>query len=116
MNVTIEKCGDELIAALAGEIDHHNSKQIREAIDAELERGGYKLLTFDLESVSFMDSSGIGVIIGRSRKMGYFGGEVYAEHLSGRILKIFKVSGLHTLIRTSVPKQQKEREGEKHNA
>ena len=37
MNVTIEKCGDELIAALAGEIDHHNSKQIREAIDAELE-------------------------------------------------------------------------------
>ena len=48
MNVTIEKCGDELIAALAGEIDHHNSKQIREAIDAELERGGYKLLTFDL--------------------------------------------------------------------
>ena len=116
MNVTIEKCGDELIAALAGEIDHHNSKQIREAIDAELERGGYKLLTFDLESVSFMDSSGIGVIIGRSRKMGYFGGEVYAEHLSGRILKIFKVSGLHTLIRTSVPKQQKEREGENHNA
>ena len=116
MNVTIEKCGDELIAALAGEIDHHNSKQIREAIDTELERGGYKLLTFDLESVSFMDSSGIGVIIGRSRKMGYFGGEVYAEHLSGRILKIFKVSGLHTLIRTSVPKQQKEREGEKHNA
>ena len=50
------------------------------------------------------------------RLMGYFGGEVYAEHLSGRILKIFKVSGLHTLIRTSVPKQQKEREGEKHNA
>lgn len=48
--------------------------------------------------------------------MGYFGGEVYAEHLSGRILKIFKVSGLHTLIRTSVPKQQKEREGENHNA
>ena len=32
MNVTIEKCGDELIAALAGEIDHHNSKQIREAM------------------------------------------------------------------------------------
>ena len=52
MNVTIEKCGDELIAALAGEIDHHNSKQIREAIDAELERGGYKLLTFDPESGS----------------------------------------------------------------
>ena len=76
MNVTIEKCGDELIAALAGEIDHHNSKQIREAIDAELERGGYKLLTFDLESVSFMDSSGIGIVLGRYKVVSKGGGRL----------------------------------------
>ena len=105
MNVTIEKCGDELIAALAGEIDHHNSKQIREAIDAELERGGYKLLTFDLESVSFMDSSGIGVIIGRCRNIGYYGGEVVAQNLNDRVKKIFRVSGLHTLIRADATEQ-----------
>ena len=99
MNVTIEKCGDELIAALAGEIDHHNSKQIREAIDAELERGGYKLLTFDLESVSFMDSSGIGMMIGRCKNMDFTGGEVRAEHMNGRIRKIFLLSGLHKMVK-----------------
>ena len=99
MNVTIEKCDDELIAALAGEIDHHNSKQIREAIDAELERGGYKLLTFDLESVSFMDSSGIGMMIGRCKNMDFTGGEVRAEHMNGRIRKIFLLSGLHKMVK-----------------
>ena len=98
MNVTIEKCGDELIAALAGEIDHHNSKQIREAIDAELERGGYKLLTFDLESVSFMDSSGIGILIGRKKTMDMHAGKVTAVNLGERVYKIFEKSGLFQII------------------
>ena len=103
MNVTIEKCGDELIAALAGEIDHHNSKQIREAIDAELERGGYKLLTFDLESVSFMDSSGIGIVLGRYKVVSKGGGLNHEEHCKIRIFEpvgkrgtcAFRCSGVH---------------------
>ena len=89
------------------ELDHHEADRLKQEADFFIETGQVKTLVFDFAGT---------VIIGRSRKMGYFGGEVYAEHLSGRILKIFKVSGLHTLIRTSVPKQQKEREGEKHNA
>ena len=101
---------------LPGELDHHNAEEIRKESDHLIEHNHIRYVIFDFTDTTFMDSSGIGVIIGRSRKMGYFGGEVYAEHLSGRILKIFKVSGLHTLIRTSVPKQQKEREGENHNA
>ena len=62
-----------------------------------------RTLIFDFSQTEFMDSSGIGVIIGRSRKMGYYGGDVYAEHLNGRVRKIFQVSGLHTLIRTDLP-------------
>ena len=98
MNVTIEKCGDELIAALAGEIDHHNSKQIREAIDAELERGGYKLLTFDLESVSFMDSSGIGLLLGRYKMVQYLGGRVSAVNVTDNIVRMIKMSGIDKFI------------------
>ena len=98
MNVTIEKCGDELIAVLAGEIDHHNSKQIREAIDAELERGGYKLLTFDLESVSFMDSSGIGLVMGRWKLMRDISGRVVIENAPKAIKKVMKMSGIEKLI------------------
>ena len=97
---------DELIAALAGEIDHHNSKQIREAIDAELERGGYKLLTFDLESVSFMDSSGIGMVMGRYRKMSYLGGQTYVTGIGEGVDRIFSMSGLYRII----PKYQERTE------
>ena len=98
MNVTIEKCGDELIAALAGEIDHHNSKQIREAIDAELERGGYKLLTFDLESVSFMDSSGIGMILGRYRRMSSQECGMAIVGCSKSIRNILNMAGVFSII------------------
>lgn len=97
MNVTIEKCGDELIAALAGEIDHHNSKQIREAIDAELERGGYKLLTFDLESVSFMDSSGIGIVLGRYKVVSKGGGRLRIINANRRIERILRMAGIFQL-------------------
>ena len=107
---------DCLCIRMPEEVDHHVSEEICRNADHVILESRVNQVVFDFEDTRFMDSSGIGVIIGRSRKMGYFGGEVYAEHLSGRILKIFKVSGLHTLIRTSVPKQQKEREGENHNA
>ena len=97
MNVTIEKCGDELIAALAGEIDHHNSKQIREAIDAELERGGYKLVTFDLESVSFMDSSGIGIVLGRYKVVSKGGGRLRIINANRRVERILRMAGIFSI-------------------
>ena len=70
------------------ELDHHEVDRLKQEADFFIETGQVKTLVFDFAGTEFMDSSGIGVIIGRSRKMGYFGGEVYAEHLSGRILKI----------------------------
>ena len=68
------------------ELDHHEADRLKQEADFFIETGQVKTLVFDFAGTEFMDSSGIGV------------------------------SGLHTLIRTSVPKQQKEREGENHNA
>ena len=65
-----------------------------------------KTLIFDFGETEFMDSSGIGVLIGRSKKMSYYGGEVYAQHLNGRVQKIFRVSGLHALIQTDMPDKE----------
>lgn len=98
------------------ELDHHEADRLKQEADFFIETGQVKTLVFDFAGTEVHGQLRNRGDYRRSRKMGYFGGEVYAEHLSGRILKIFKVSGLHTLIRTSVPKQQKEREGENHNA
>lgn len=83
------------------EVDHHCAEQLRK--EADLLIGAYHIrkLVFDFSETEFMDSSGIGVLIGRCKNMGYSGGEVTAEHLNERIKKIFIVSGLHKMIQVT---------------
>ena len=80
------------------EIDHHVAGQLRQEADFMIEAGHVRRLVFDFSGTEFMDSSGIGVIIGRSRKIGYLGGDVAAKNLSDRMKKVFQVSGLYRLI------------------
>ncbi|MCM1258213.1 MAG: anti-sigma factor antagonist [Roseburia sp.] len=80
------------------EIDHHCAKELRQEIDKMLEVSHVRTLVFDFSQTEFMDSSGIGVLIGRCRNLGYSGGSVQAVHVSDRVQKIFMVSGLNKLI------------------
>lgn len=89
-----------LIVYVPKELDHHEAGQLKMEADMLIETHRVKRLVFDFEKTEFMDSSGIGVIIGRSRNMGFYGGTVTARNLSGRMEKIFRVSGLHSLIQT----------------
>lgn len=82
------------------ELDHHEAGKLRAQTDLLIENYQIRQLVFDFSQTEFMDSSGIGVIIGRSRNMGYFGGEVVAQNLNERVQKIFTISGLHKIIRT----------------
>lgn len=94
--------GDCLIVSVPKELDHHEAGRLKNEADAMIDAYHVKRLVFDFSKTEFMDSSGIGVIIGRCRSMGYYGGEVAACHLNDRVQKIFRVSGLHTLIRTDI--------------
>ena len=85
-------------ACLIGEIDHHGAGKLREEIDTMLERNHPDTLILDFREVTFMDSSGIGVILGRYKNMKFSGGTVRAEHLNERMYKIFHMSGLDELI------------------
>lgn len=82
------------------ELDHHEAGKLRAQTDLLIENYQIRQLIFDFSQTEFMDSSGIGVIIGRCRNMGYFGGEVVAQNLNERVQKIFTISGLHKIIRT----------------
>lgn len=83
------------------ELDHHCATQLRMETDLLINAYHVRKLVFDFSGTEFMDSSGIGVLIGRCKNMSYSGGEVSAENLSERIQKIFVVSGLHKIIRVS---------------
>ena len=81
------------------ELDHHEAGRLK--MEADFLIGAYHVrrLVFDFRETEFMDSSGIGVIIGRCKSMGFSGGEVAATNMNERVKKIFMVSGLQKLIR-----------------
>lgn len=92
-----------LMVYMPKELGHHEANQLKMEADLMIEAYHVKQLVFDFANTEFMDSSGIGVVIGRCRNMGYYGGKVYAQNLNGRLKKIFMVSGLHKLVGTSLP-------------
>lgn len=80
------------------EVDHHGAAGIRECADRLILDDKVKNIVFDFEDTTFMDSSGIGIIIGRYRKISCFGGKVYAINTSERITRLLKSSGLSSII------------------
>lgn len=97
----------QLVIRVPKELDHHQASQLKLEADLLIEAYQIKKLVFDFGDTEFMDSSGIGMMIGRCRNMGYYGGEVSAINLNQRLKKIFVVSGLHKLIRTDASENEK---------
>ncbi|MGL6200655.1 MAG: anti-sigma F factor antagonist [Lachnospiraceae bacterium] len=79
---------------LPNELDHHNAELIRREADRQIERNHIKYIIFDFADTNFMDSSGIGVIMGRYKKISLIGGEVWAMNTSERVRKILAMSGV----------------------
>lgn len=88
------------------ELDHHCATQLKQETDLLVDAYHVRKLIFDFSETEFMDSSGIGVLIGRCKNMGYSGGEVSAENLNERIQKIFVVSGLHKIIKIKTKEEE----------
>ena len=84
MGVTLSNQDGVLTAALTGDIDHHTARELRLAIDEAIERDKPGLLLLDFQGVDFMDSSGIGVLIGRKKTMDMHRGEICARNLGER--------------------------------
>ena len=83
---------------LPGELDHHNAEEIRKGADKLIEENHIKCVIFDFQETNFMDSSGIGVIMGRYKMVYLLGGEVWAVHANERMKKILTMSGVTKLI------------------
>jgi stage II sporulation protein AA (anti-sigma F factor antagonist) len=79
---------------LPREVDHHNAEEMRRNADALIEKNHVKHVIFDFGMTDFMDSSGIGVIMGRYKLIRLIGGGVYAVHANERIKKILTMSGV----------------------
>ena len=98
MDIKLENIGTTLVVKIEGEIDHHTAGKIRDEIDAAIEFHRPACLVIDFGGVSFMDSTGIGFLIGRYKKFKSFGVPVYLTNPSQSTDKILSMSGVYTLM------------------
>ena len=98
MEINAKSADRNQLQEQSGELDHHGARnalrEIELAIDASLPR----MLMLDLAGVTFMDSSGIGLLMGRFKLMRALGGTVYIANAGERIRKVLMLSGIHKII------------------
>ena len=87
-----------LLIRFHSDIDHHNAVQIRTKADRLIERGNLRNVVFDFGEVHFMDSSGIGMIMGRYKQVIFHGGKIAACGVSSEVDRILKISGLYRVM------------------
>lgn len=88
-----------IIVRLSGDLDHHVTEQIRNEIDESISTYKVFNVAFDFKNVSFMDSSGIGLMMGRYKKVRSAGGTVYVSNLNCQMQRIFGLFGLESIVK-----------------
>lgn len=96
--ISFKRNGNELTVFLHGEIDHRAVEGMRRQIDTMLEKSKPHHLRFDFSDVTFMDSSGIGMMIGRYKKVMSWHGSVSACGFNETMDRLFTMAGLHRII------------------
>ncbi|HEY8909774.1 MAG TPA: anti-sigma F factor antagonist [Desulfosporosinus sp.] len=87
-----------LFLRLEGELDMHTASMLRQAIDSEIDKRGIRTVILNLQDVRFVDSSGLGVILGRYKKLLPLGGKLKITNVPPHIYKIMELSGLPKII------------------
>ncbi|MGI6549191.1 MAG: anti-sigma F factor antagonist [Syntrophomonadales bacterium] len=98
MHVDLESIRDTLMARIKGEIDLATADELREIIDERLKKDSYKAIILDLGGVSFIDSSGLGFILGRYKKITGQGGKMYIVRARPSVSRVLELSGIKKLI------------------
>ena len=111
-NVKTEFSDGVMTAAVSGEIDHHTSKKIRESIDDCLAKHSPDKLVLDFSGVTFMDSSGLGLVMGRHRLTQAAGIAFEIQNIPPRPMQMFKMAGIERIIKINAGKEE---ENEKKN-
>lgn len=90
--------GETLTVILEGELDHHSAESVRAELETLIANPHVKRLVLDLGKLTFMDSSGIGVVLGRYRTLAKRGGGVAVRGPNAHVDRIFAMSGLYQIV------------------
>ncbi|MGL5149587.1 MAG: anti-sigma F factor antagonist [Clostridium sp.] len=90
---------DKLVVSLIGELDHHSAEEVRVRVDDRIQREEVKKVILDFSGVTFMDSSGIGVVVGRYKKINAKGGTLCVADINKSVKRVFELAGLLKIIK-----------------
>lgn len=98
MNIEFIESGQELTIRLSGELDHHGAEKTRDEIDEKVNSNNITKLIIDFENLDFIDSSGIGFVIGRYKNIRKRNGVIEIVNASKKVRKILDMSGIGKII------------------
>ena len=98
--------GRLVTAHIIGDIDHHNAREMRETIDDAVLKAQARALELDFRDVTFMDSSGIGLVMGRYKLMQEVGGSLRVVNIAGHLKKVMMLAGLDRLAVMDKPERR----------
>ena len=98
MNINFDREDKQLVVEITEEIDHHAAEKIRRKVDNEITRYMPRKTIFDFSRVTFMDSAGIGMLIGRYKMMKLIGGSLEIVNISETVKRILEMSGINKII------------------
>lgn len=116
MTIKYTKETKTLVCMLNEEIDEKESEKIRRNIDEEIENFIPRKVILDFDNISFMDSSGIGMVIGRYKLVKMLGGELEIVNVHKNVKKIFAMSGLYRIIKISEASEENNNNGKENNS
>lgn len=98
MQLDIVSKGDNVIARFDGELDEHTATDVRDKLDKRIFQGGFRNFVFDFSRLKFMDSTGIGVMLGRYKNLKRLGAGIYVASPNPHVDKILTLSGIYSII------------------
>lgn len=98
LQVEFEHMRHVLVARIKGELDHHTADKVRTQLEREILRGQSKHVILSLKELLFMDSSGLGVVLGRFKQVSARGGKLIMTGVNPSVYRLFELSGLFKII------------------
>ena len=98
MEIFFNLSGGTLTVSLDGELDEHTASDVRDTLDNRIARGGFRNFVFDFSRLKFMDSTGIGVLLGRYKTLKRRGAGIYISSPNPHVDKILSLAGIYSII------------------
>lgn len=99
LEIDVKSKDHVLIIRLVGELDHHTAELVREQVEEKMESSEIQHILLNLEELTFMDSSGLGVILGRYKQIAQRGGQMIICAISPMVYRLFEMSGMFKILK-----------------